>query len=102
MVDSPKPQDVETPESEYRVERPKSRRLNTRQKLGMGALLAGASVAALWVVWPTRQGIPEIEASGVTEFQSEDVVRHCPKPVLAVPVASVKRKGYAAGDWETK
>ena len=72
MVDNPKPLDAETPEGEYRVERPKSRRLNPRQKLGMAALLAGASVAALWVVWPASQGIPEIEASGVTEFQSEE------------------------------
>ena len=72
MVDNPKPQGAETPEGEYRVERPKPRRLNPRQKLGMGALIAGASVAALWVVWPASQSIPEIEASGVTEFQSEE------------------------------
>ena len=71
MTEAPKPQASEAPEGEYRVERPKPRRLNPRQKLGMGALLAGASVAALWVVWPASQGIPLIEASGVTEFQSE-------------------------------
>jgi type IV secretion system protein VirB10 len=72
MTEIPKPQGDEASEGEYRVDRPKPRRLNSRQKLGMGALLAGASVAALWVVWPESQGIPEIEASGVTEFQSED------------------------------
>ncbi|MGV8950844.1 MAG: TrbI/VirB10 family protein [Cypionkella sp.] len=71
MTETPETQTIEAPESEYRVERPKPHRLNPRRKLGMGALLAGASAAALWVVWPASHGIPQIEASDVTEFQSE-------------------------------
>jgi type IV secretion system protein VirB10 len=57
-------------ETEYRVERPKPKM--TRQKrIGMGALLAGASLAALWTVWPSSRAIPDVETSAVEEFQDQ-------------------------------
>jgi type IV secretion system protein VirB10 len=59
-----------TSESEYKVERPKPK-LTRQQRLGMGALLAGASLAALWTVWPTSRAIPDVETSAVEEFQDQ-------------------------------
>lgn len=59
------------PEAKYRIQRPQPRRFNPRQKLSMAALLTGASLAALWVVWPDARRMPAVEASGVAEFQQE-------------------------------
>ncbi|MDZ4066528.1 MAG: TrbI/VirB10 family protein [Tabrizicola sp.] len=58
------------PEPEYKVERPKPK-MTRQQKLGMGALLAGASLAALWTVWPSSRSIPDVETSAVEEFQDQ-------------------------------
>ncbi|MGA0542634.1 hypothetical protein [Neotabrizicola sp. VNH66] len=57
-------------EPEYKVERPKPK-MTRQQKLGMGALLAGASLAALWTVWPSSRAIPDVETSAVEEFQDQ-------------------------------
>ena len=59
-----------TPEPDYKVERPKPK-MTKPQRLGMGALLAGASIAALWTIWPGGKAIPAVETSGVSEFQQE-------------------------------
>lgn len=56
------------PEPEYRVERPKPK-LNRPRKIGLGVLLASASVAAIWTVLPARKAIPAVETSAVEEFQ---------------------------------
>jgi type IV secretion system protein VirB10 len=57
-------------ESDYKVERPKPK-MTRQQKLGMGALMAGASLAALWTVWPSSRAIPDVETSAVEEFQDQ-------------------------------
>jgi type IV secretion system protein VirB10 len=57
-------------EPEYKVERPKPK-MTRQQRLGMGALLAGASLAALWTVWPSSRTIPDVETSAVEEFQDQ-------------------------------
>jgi type IV secretion system protein VirB10 len=57
-------------EPDYKVERPKPR-MTRQQRLGMGALLAGASLAALWTVWPSSRAIPDVETSAVEEFQDQ-------------------------------
>ncbi|OZA13221.1 MAG: hypothetical protein B7Y02_06355, partial [Rhodobacterales bacterium 17-64-5] len=56
------------PEPEYRVERPKPK-FTRQRKIGLGVLLVGASVAAIWTVWPAHKAIPAVETSGVEEFQ---------------------------------
>ena len=43
-------------EPDYKVERP-TPKMTRQQKLGMGALLAGASLAALWTVWPSSRAM---------------------------------------------
>jgi hypothetical protein len=58
-------------EPAYKVERPKPR-MTRKRKLGMGALLAGASLAALWTVLPTGRAIPAVETSAVEEFQDQE------------------------------
>jgi type IV secretion system protein VirB10 len=60
-----------TPEPEYKVERPKPK-LTKQQRIGMGALLAVASIAALWTVWPAQKTIPVVETSEAQEFQDPD------------------------------
>ena len=55
---------------EYRVERHKPK-LTKPQRIGMGVLLAGAGVAALWTIWPTSPAMPKVETSAVTEFQND-------------------------------
>ena len=55
---------------DYKIERPKPK-MTRQQKLGMGALLAGASLAALWTVWPSSRAIPDVETSAVEEFQEQ-------------------------------
>ena len=55
-------------EQDYKIERPKAK-MTRQQRLGMGALLAGASLAALWTVWPSSRTIPDVETSAVEEFQ---------------------------------
>jgi type IV secretion system protein VirB10 len=57
-------------EPDYKIERPKPK-MTRQQKLGMGALLAGASLAALWTVWPSSRTIPDVETSAVEEFQDQ-------------------------------
>jgi type IV secretion system protein VirB10 len=57
-------------EPDYKVERP-TPKMTRQQKLGMGALLAGASLAALWTVWPSSRAIPDVETSAVEEFQEQ-------------------------------
>jgi hypothetical protein len=57
-------------EPDYKVERPKPK-MTRQQRLGMGALLAGASLAALWTVWPSSRAIPDVETSAVEEFQDQ-------------------------------
>jgi type IV secretion system protein VirB10 len=57
-------------EQDYKIERPKPK-MTRQQRLGMGALLAGASVVALWTVWPSRRAIPDVETSAVEEFQDQ-------------------------------
>ena len=69
MTETPKSETPTAPETEYNVERPKRKKLTKPQKLGMGALLAGASVATLWTVWPAQKAIPEVTTSAVEEFQ---------------------------------
>ena len=75
MTEMPKTPETSTasptnvqPEPEYRVERPKPK-FTRRRKIGLGVLLAGASVAAIWTVWPAQRAIPAVETSGVEEFQ---------------------------------
>ena len=46
-------------ETEYKVERPKPK-MTRPQKIGMGALLAGASIAAIWTIWPATPAIPTL------------------------------------------
>ncbi|MEO8243556.1 MAG: TrbI/VirB10 family protein [bacterium] len=70
MTEAPKDVGPATPDPDYKVVRPKPK-MTSRQKLGMGALLAGACVAALWTLWPARPAIPTVETSGVQEFQDE-------------------------------
>ena len=68
------PQKTDAPanaETEYKVERPKPK-MTRQQKLGMGALLAGASIAAIWTIWPATPAIPEVETSAVEEFQDQE------------------------------
>lgn len=62
-------------------------------------IIAAAEKADLVVLAAHRKGFLRDTVLGTT---AQDVLRHCPKPVLAVPVGSPKRRGYAAGDWETK
>jgi type IV secretion system protein VirB10 len=57
-------------EPDYKVERPKPK-MTRQQRLGMGALVAGASLAALWTVWPSSRTIPDVETSAVEEFQDQ-------------------------------
>jgi hypothetical protein len=57
-------------EPDYKVERPKPK-MTRQQRLGMGALLVGASLAALWTVWPSSRAIPDVETSAVEEFQDQ-------------------------------
>ena len=57
-------------ETDYKIERPKPK-MTRQQKLGMGALLTGASLAALWTVWPSSRAIPDVETSAVEEFQDQ-------------------------------
>lgn len=71
MAETPNPETSTVPEPEYKVERPKPK-MARRQKLGMGALLAGASIAALWTVWPAGKAIPDVETSEVSEFQQDE------------------------------
>ncbi|OHC47848.1 MAG: hypothetical protein A2X69_15710 [Rhodobacteraceae bacterium GWF1_65_7] len=71
MAEDRKPEDAVAAEVEYKIERPQPRRFGPRQKLGMAALFAGASLAALWVIWPEARRMPAVEASGVAEFQQE-------------------------------
>ena len=59
-------------EPDYNIERPKPK-MTRQHKLGMGALLAGASLAALWTVWPSSRTIPDVETSAVEEFQDQGV-----------------------------
>lgn len=73
MTDAPKTSETApaispAPEPEYRIERPKPK-LTRERKIGLGLLLVGASVAALWTVWPAHKAIPAVETSGVEEFQ---------------------------------
>ena len=79
------------PEPEYKIERPKPR-LTKQQRIGMGALLAGASIAALWTVWPTQKAIPAVETSEAQEFQNPDK-----GPAIGViePAADPNGKGGA-------
>lgn len=68
------PQKTDAPanaETEYKVERPKPK-MTKPQKIGMGALLAGASIAAIWTIWPATPAIPEVETSAVEEFQDQE------------------------------
>jgi type IV secretion system protein VirB10 len=58
-------------EPEYKIERPKPK-LTRQQRIGMGALLAGASIAALWTLWPAQKAIPAVETSEAQEFQNPD------------------------------
>jgi type IV secretion system protein VirB10 len=60
-----------TPEPEYKIERPKPK-LTKQQRIGMGALLAGASIAALWTIWPAQKAIPAVETSEAQEFQDPE------------------------------
>lgn len=71
MAEDRKPENAVAAEAEYKIERPQPRRFGPRQKLGMAALFAGASLAALWVIWPEARRMPAVEASGVAEFQQE-------------------------------
>ena len=57
-------------ETDYKIERLKPK-MTRQQQLGMGALLAGASLAALWTVWPSSRAIPDVETSAVEEFQDQ-------------------------------
>ena len=57
-------------EQDYKIERPKPK-MTRQQRLGMGALVAGASLAALWTVWPSSRAIPDVETSAVEEFQDQ-------------------------------
>ena len=57
-------------ETDYKIERPKPK-MTRQQKLGMGVLLAGASLAALWTIWPSSSAIPDVETSAVEEFQDQ-------------------------------
>lgn len=57
-------------ETDYKIERPKPK-MTRQQRLGMGALLAGASLAALWTVWPSSRAIPDVETSAVEQFQDQ-------------------------------
>jgi type IV secretion system protein VirB10 len=57
-------------EPEYKIERPKPK-LTRRAKIGIGTLLAGASLTAIWSIWPANQAIPEVETSVVDEFQDQ-------------------------------
>lgn len=57
-------------EPDYKIERPKPK-MTRQQRLGMGALVAGASLAALWTVWPSSRAIPDVETSAVEEFQDQ-------------------------------
>jgi type IV secretion system protein VirB10 len=59
------------PEPEYKIERPKPK-LTKQQRIGMGALLAGASMAAIWTLWPAQKAIPAVETSEAQEFQNPD------------------------------
>ena len=70
MTEIPQQEAHVTPEPDYKVERPKPK-MTKPQRLGMGALLAGASIAALWTIWPGGKAIPAVETSGVSEFQQE-------------------------------
>ncbi|MGQ0563550.1 MAG: TrbI/VirB10 family protein [Gemmobacter sp.] len=76
MTETPKnestPAGPNSPDVEYRVERPKQRRLTQRQRLGMGALLSGAAIAAIWTVWPGSRSMPRVETSAVEEFQQQE------------------------------
>ena len=57
-------------EPDYQIDRPKPK-MTRQQRLGMGALLAGASLAALWTVWPSghaerlrQRGRPRLKSEG--------------------------------------
>ena len=62
-------------------------------------IIAASEQADLVVLAAHRKGFLHDAILGTT---AEGVLRHCLKPVLTVPVASAKRRGYASGDWETK
>lgn len=62
-------------------------------------IIAASEQADLVVLAAHRKGFLHDAILGTT---AEGVLRHCRKPVLSVPVASAKRRGYAAGDWESK
>ena len=70
MTETPQHETPATPELEYKVERAK-RKMTKPQRLGMGTVLAGASIAALWTFWPGGKAIPAVETSAVSEFQQE-------------------------------
>ena len=70
MTEAPEDKAPVTPEIEYKVERPKPK-MTKAQKLGMGGLLAGASIAALWTIWPGSNAIPAVETSVASEFQED-------------------------------
>jgi type IV secretion system protein VirB10 len=70
MTETPEIKAPVTPETDYKVDRPKSK-MAKAQKLGMGALLAGASIAALWTIWPGSNAIPAVETSVASEFQED-------------------------------
>lgn len=77
------------PEPEYKIERPKPK-LTKQQRIGMGALLAGASIAALWTLWPAQKAIPAVETSEAQEFQNPD---KGPAIGMIEPAADPKGKG---------
>jgi type IV secretion system protein VirB10 len=72
MADAHHAESPATSEPEYKIDRPKPK-LTRRAKIGIGTLLAGASLAAIWSIWPANQAIPEVETSAVEEFQDQSV-----------------------------
>ena len=70
MADSEMIEPQKGAETDYKIERPKPK-MTRQQRLGMGALLAAASLAALWTVWPSSRAIPDVETSAVEEFQDQ-------------------------------
>ena len=71
MAETPETKVPGTPEADYKVERPKPK-MTKAQRLGMGGLLAGASIAALWTIWPGSNAIPAVETSVASEFQEDE------------------------------
>ncbi|PZQ96164.1 MAG: hypothetical protein DI533_17155 [Cereibacter sphaeroides] len=59
---------LESPETEYKVERPQPK-MTRKRKLRAAALLGSAGAVALWLLWPSSNTIPTVETSAVEEFQ---------------------------------